>query len=639
MIDVPNIETFRIKLETLGFDGPTLNLPADHSMLLKDCASSAQREALHTLPELSFEGAQASAVAPDLRAIRTLGTGGMGLVRLANQLSLDREVAVKTTRDASNEAAAAALLQEAYVTGYLEHPNIVPIYTVGRTADGAPLIVMKRVEGTSWLEKLGRLTLVEHVEILIDVCNAVRFAHSRGVIHRDIKLENVMIGNFDEVYLLDWGIALSLDESKPLLPHRSKAQGVFGTPQYMAPEMAIQAIAELDERTDVYLLGATLHHILTGAPRHGGPTILAILFAAHCSAPYDYLDAVPAELAAIAQKACQRDKAQRYQSVDAFRAALDEYLRHRDSIALSSSAEIKRVEFEALLEQPVPDLLAIHDTYGECRFGFYQALRMWPQNRLATDGLQRSLEAMAEHYLRQASLDAARACIAELPEPRPELAARAEALARRLEVAQANLERLETLEKNLDLGVGRGSRTRLILLLGAFWTGTSFYAATHELLYGMINSEALQKNMIAGFRNVAIVAVAMFVLRQRILANVANQRLIYSLASAMVAVSFIRWAAWFLQVNVGYAYAVDTAIYACALVAAGLMSDRRISWLAGCYGSAGMIGVLWPSAQLFAYAVATTLTCAGLAWIWRPSASAEAKAPKDAASIDRQDAR
>jgi hypothetical protein len=149
----------------------------------------------------------------DLVFDRTLGEGGMGIVRLAEQRALGREVAVKSLRaDRATPEAALRLVREAWITGRLEHPNIVPVYTLGVGADGLPMIVMKRIEGTLWSDHLrGRAvppcaperTLEWNLRVLMQVANAVELAASKGIVHRDLKPDNVMIGRFGEVNVLD----------------------------------------------------------------------------------------------------------------------------------------------------------------------------------------------------------------------------------------------------------------------------------------------------------------------------------------------------------------------------------------------------------------------------------------------------
>jgi len=253
---------------------------------------------------------------------RTIGEGGMGIVRLATQRSLGRKVAVKTLRqDAKNEAATLRLLREAWVTGTLEHPNIVPVYDLGLDEDGSPIIVLKRIEGVEWgevmqdaaiaKERYGAADLLEfNLRILVQLCNAVSLAHARGVLHRDLKPENVMIGSFGEVYLVDWGIAVSL-RPDPLgrLPLASEQGEMAGTPCYMAPEM-LGALGSLSERTDVYLLGAILHEILSKKPPHTGS--FKQIVGSILMSTFVYDDTAPRELAEIAQRAMRREPAERF---------------------------------------------------------------------------------------------------------------------------------------------------------------------------------------------------------------------------------------------------------------------------------------------------------------------------------------
>ena len=158
----------------------------------------------------------------DLVVTGLLGEGGMGRVLLAHQASLGRDVAVKVPRGNASQGTINALVSEAKTTGGLEHPGVIPVYSLASDAQGHPALVMKRVDGVSWSMLLrssddpawdrlgsgGGDRVDAHVELLRQVCNAIAYAHRKGVLHRDIKPSNVLIGEFGEVYVADWGIAI-----------------------------------------------------------------------------------------------------------------------------------------------------------------------------------------------------------------------------------------------------------------------------------------------------------------------------------------------------------------------------------------------------------------------------------------------
>ena len=208
-----------------------------------------------------------------------LGKGGMGEVRLARDLRIDREVAVKLMRGAHrDEVTLGRFFREARVQGVLEHPAVVPVHDLGIDREGNPYFVMKKLSGTTLHDVIAkpdedqwpRRTVLAR---LIDVCLAIEFAHTRGVIHRDLKPANIMLGDFGEAYVLDWGLARISDEGdsfRGVAPLSGDGNGqtvagdLLGTPGYMSPEQARGEV--VDWRTDVFALGCVLFEILTGAP-------------------------------------------------------------------------------------------------------------------------------------------------------------------------------------------------------------------------------------------------------------------------------------------------------------------------------------------------------------------------------------
>lgn len=207
-----------------------------------------------------------------------IGRGGMGTVYTAIDEVLGREVAIKVSNTVASGAFERRLAAEARILARLEHPGIVPVHDVGRLADGRLFYVMKRVQGRTLTEYLRQDSdLSERLRIFERLCEAVAFAHARRIVHRDLKPDNVMIGSFGEVMVMDWGVAkVRGDEDEMRAPRegepvhaaietvgaRTTAGTVLGTRGYMAPEQADGNTHPVDERADVYSLGAILLALL-----------------------------------------------------------------------------------------------------------------------------------------------------------------------------------------------------------------------------------------------------------------------------------------------------------------------------------------------------------------------------------------
>jgi serine/threonine protein kinase len=229
-----------------------------------------------------------------------IGRGGMGAVLEAEDASLQRKVAMKVLPQGDSSGDVLRFINEARITGRLEHPHIVPVHTLGADEHGLPFYTMKLVRGSTLKEVLNALAhgeedairshpLSQLLTIFQKVCDGIRFAHSQKIIHRDLKPDNVMLGSYGEVLVMDWGLAKdiaptgegsapleSLAEDAQTLESRSEFAAptdahtlmgdILGTPQYMPPEQARGDVDLLDERADIYSLGAILYHILTLEP-------------------------------------------------------------------------------------------------------------------------------------------------------------------------------------------------------------------------------------------------------------------------------------------------------------------------------------------------------------------------------------
>lgn len=280
-------------------------------------------------PPAEFDIELAEIRVADLRRYSILGEighGGLGRVLAAEDRTLKRRIAIKELRSPGQRQA--RFLREALITARLQHPSIVPLYELGQWENGEPYYAMRLVSGKSLSELIGLASsLDERLALLpnmIAVADAIAYAHSERIVHRDLKPENVLVGEFGEAVVIDWGLAKHLDEVAE--PDASSgrtsdrpgpltlAGEVLGTPVYMAPEQAKGE--DLDERVDVYALGAMLYELLTGAWPHTGASnaqVIARLVRGDPITPVaEKQPGVPADLAAIVNKAMTYDRAQRY---------------------------------------------------------------------------------------------------------------------------------------------------------------------------------------------------------------------------------------------------------------------------------------------------------------------------------------
>jgi serine/threonine-protein kinase len=284
---------------------------------------------------------------PRFRILRPHARGGLGEVFVAEDAELHREVALKRIqgRHADHPESRSRFVLEAEVTGGLEHPGIVPVYSLGHDPDGRPYYAMRFIRGDSLKEAIerfhrGRVTgrppgermlgLQKLLRRFLEVCNAIAYAHSRGVLHRDLKPGNILVGPFGETLVVDWGLAKVVGTADPagertLRPPSASGSSAtlpgaaIGTPAFMSPEQAEGRIDQLGPASDVYSLGATLYCLLTGrAPIDGSgldvEEVLRRVRSGEVSPPRQVDPGVPRALEAICRKAMARDPADRYES-------------------------------------------------------------------------------------------------------------------------------------------------------------------------------------------------------------------------------------------------------------------------------------------------------------------------------------
>ncbi len=351
----------------------------------------------------------------DFKLVKVLGEGGMGIVYVAKQQSLGREVVFKTLK-AMPEAQASKLkasgtfnsvikhrsdmfVSEAVVTADLFHPNIIPIYEMAEAPDGSMFYTMKWVRGDGWHNRMKDMTLEENIEVLMKVCDATAFAHSRNIVNRDLKPENVMLGGFGETIVLDWGLALPFGEGKGRLPLATTAGLGSGTPAYMPPELITGPLNKIGPACDIYLLGAMLFEAVTGKPPHDFASSQSKTQSAGAKMAVIRRIVVEniiretehsGELIDIAKKAMATKAEDRYPTVVELQNAIREYQKHAASRTLVERAKqfTTVVELVTTETKPAADATALGYTNYQNALALYnESLREWPGNNQARDGL------------------------------------------------------------------------------------------------------------------------------------------------------------------------------------------------------------------------------------------------------------
>jgi len=350
---------------------------------------------------------------PDYHIIEKLAEGGMGAIYIATQTSLDRELAIKTLKPMNDGEKKTYIsqgrlsqvenqrremfLSEALVTANLVHPHIIPIHDLCQTNDGFPFYSMKRVHGTPWNELIGDMPLDENLEVLHKVCDAMAYAHHNGVVNRDLKPENIMLGEFGEVLVLDWGLAVPAtvaDKNRFASPSASFGAG---TPAYMAPELWTGPPEAIGSWSDIYLLGAILFEAITGTSPHTFPEPDSK--SGH-SGLWMIIDSVvrgneirrtehKGELMDIAMKAMSTLPKERHRNVLEFQEAIKNFQKHDESRRLAERAD------ETLQLAKFDGKRRGYQNYQTAAALFEQAFVAWPDNKAAAIGLRETRLAYA----------------------------------------------------------------------------------------------------------------------------------------------------------------------------------------------------------------------------------------------------
>jgi hypothetical protein len=434
---------------------------------------------------------------------------------------------------------------------------------------------MRRIRGATW-EALradeewartrgARDLLEQNLRTFVRVCEIVEFAHAKGVMHRDIKPANAMLGSFGEVYLLDWGLALALnDEAAEHLPRAGVSRDLAGTLAYAAPEMVAAVDAPLGPHTDVYLLGAVLFELATGHPPHDKPTVTKTFESIAASPPVVPADVSPS-LAAICARALAKEPSARFADAAALRRDVLAFLRLRDSEHVVLQAQRALDGLRAACRD-AGERREIYDLYGECRFAFREALHMWPENETARKGLE---------------------------------AAAAETKER---------ERLAKLVHVHDQDTGLRARRIFFVALGVSWAASQFadpLGAVSHLRFAVTSLLELPLLLFA------------WVIARDMMKTPFNRRLMSAVAVTLVAQAGLFLTTYALGVDLQSTRIIQLGLW--ATIAALLTSslERRFWPMTLGIVAALAVTVRWPHLRPLAGAFASLLVTANVVAIWR----------------------
>jgi len=548
-----------------------------------------------------------------------LAVGGSSVILDARQDRVRRKVAVKVgTLDGSSDE---LILMEASLTGRLEHPSVVPVHGLARTQGGRPAIVMKKIEGAHWgrfMRDPNRIPQPDradpldwHLGVLLRVCEGVAYAHSRGVVHRDLKPGNVMVGRFGEVLIIDWGIAVAVDAEGPTgLPHATTESTIVGTPAYMSPE-CFPGGQQPGIASDIYQLGGLLYRVLGGGFPNGEGPIDAQALVARTGDRRFPVDA-PEGLVAVAQRALDPDPMLRHPTVESFRRALARFRQRRQALPLVVDGRACLSELRATAESLAegPDAVstaqraAIYRLYGEAWFAFRHARRIDPELAAAAEGLRDTAVVLAQAELAAGHIELADAALRNVDDVPADIV---EAVAReRVSQAerQAHLEALLAEERARSPLVDIETRIAMLVAVCLAWTAEGAMlglagesVGTKELLAGEGLTLALGVALMLGLRTAS--SRGAFTRRTvGFVSLILGSRLLLAVCAVLVGMTLP-------------AALVSLTVLTSLIVVVGVLTMNVAMWPSAVgFVAASLAGAAWPDDAAWTMATASALLAA-----------------------------
>ncbi|MEC7986568.1 MAG: serine/threonine-protein kinase [Myxococcota bacterium] len=531
-----------------------------------------------------------------------LGKGGMGIIYRGKQKYPNRPIAIKRLRVRSPQLEK-ALFKEAMITGKLSHPNIIPIHLLYPNGSEGPEVVMPCVHGESLLKRISEnsIELKEALNVIIQVGHAVHYAHDHGVIHRDIKPENIMIGEYGEVYLLDWGVALDRE-------HPSGSQfGFVGTPAYMAPEMFSGDPDLIDHRTDVYLMGATLHHILTQKPRHTGETIQEAMAEGKKSEPYPYGSDIFSELAELCNRTCEADPKKRPQSIRAFQEDLRTCIHHWELLDLIHNGE---EALEAL--KNAEDAKDGYPHFMRARVSFEQALRSWPESRSIWLHLMETIEEMLQKLLEAEQYQTAGTLLKDLLIYNPQHNKK-DLYQKKIYEQKNKRNRIEKKAMESDLSVSRKIRTQIAFLLTVLAIFQVSYVSVQRLIFEESNNYTLL--FLTMFIPMCVTGLLFLLVGKKLLHNKASRSVGMNIFATIALMFANRVVGIINEENIDSIITVDVFIMTLFWMHMSVSTPKAIPFLVTLF-LAGCISAWEPSTAFWMMNIGAIITGCASVWLW-----------------------